>query len=66
MCEANVYWWDEDGKASLLLDAVDKVIPDENGKIFLENIYGERKTVSARIKRMELVDHKIYLEQQEK
>lgn len=62
MCEANVYWSDENGKTSLLLDAVDKVIPDESGKIFLENIYGERKTVAARIKRMELVDHKIYLE----
>ncbi len=62
MCEANVYWMDEDGQTSLLMDSVDKVIPEEDGKIFLENIFGERKTVSARIKRMELVDHKIYFE----
>lgn len=62
MCEANVYWMDENGGTSLLMDSVDKVVPEENGKIFLENIYGERKTVSARIKRMELVDHKVYLE----
>ncbi len=62
MCEANVYWMDDKGETSLLMDSVDKVIPEEGGKIFLENIYGERKTVSARIKRMELVDHKVYLE----
>lgn len=62
MCEANVYWMDENGQTSLLMDSVDKVIPEEDGKIFLENIFGERRTVSARIKRMELVDHKIYFE----
>lgn len=61
MCEANVYLLEEDGSASLLFDAVDKVIPRENGKIYMENIYGERKTVSAEINRMELVDHKIFL-----
>jgi predicted RNA-binding protein len=64
MCEANVYWLKENGETNLLMDAVDKVIPEENGKIFLENIYGERKTVLARIKRMELVNHKVFLEPQ--
>ncbi len=62
MCEANVYLIDKDGNEDLLLDAVDKVIPEEADKIYLENIYGERKTVKARIKEMHLVDHKIILE----
>lgn len=62
MCEANVYLIDQDGNTSLLLDAVDKVIPKDNDKIYLENIYGERKTIKARIKEMHLVDHKIILE----
>ncbi len=62
MCEANVYLIGEDGNEDLLLDAVDKVIPQEDEKIYLENIYGERKTVKARIKEMHLVDHKIVLE----
>lgn len=62
MCEANVYLIDKDGNEDLLLDAVDKVIPEETDKIYLENIYGERKTVKARIKEMHLVDHKIILE----
>ena len=62
MCEAIVYWWNGGGQPELLLDAVDKVVPGDVGTLYLENIYGERKTVSARITRMELVDHKIYLE----
>ncbi len=62
MCEANVYLLDKDGKTNLLLDAVDKVIPGEDNHIYLENIYGERKTIKARIKEMHLVDHKIVLE----
>lgn len=62
MCEANVYLMEPDGTTKLLLDAVDKVIPQEKDRIFLENIYGERKTVKARIKEMHLVDHKIILE----
>ncbi len=61
MCEANVYLVDEAGKEELILDSVDKVIPDEKG-ITLENIYSERKTLRARIKRMELVEHRIILE----
>ena len=62
MCEANVYLLDKDGNTNLLLDAVDKVIPGEDNHIYLENIYGERKTVKAKIKEMHLVDHKIILE----
>ncbi|HEX2986284.1 MAG TPA: CooT family nickel-binding protein [Caproiciproducens sp.] len=62
MCEANVYILNKDGQTSLLLDAVDKVIPMEADRIYLENIYGERKTVKARIKEMHLVDHRIILE----
>lgn len=61
MCEANVYLLEENEEPSLLLDSVDKVIPQENGRIYLENIFGVRKTVEAEIRRMELVDHKIFL-----
>ena len=61
MCEANVYLIDENGNEVLILDSVDKVIPGES-EILLENIYNERKTVTARIKEMELVNHRIILE----
>ncbi len=61
MCEANVYLVDETGNEELILDSVDKVIPGDDG-ITLENIYSERKTIRARIKLMELVEHRIILE----
>lgn len=61
MCEANVYLIDREGRERLLLESVDKIIPGEEG-IFLENIFSQRKTIIAKIKEMELVNHKIILE----
>lgn len=61
MCEANVYLIDEKGEEKLLLEAVDKIIPGEDD-IAMENIYGQRKTIKARIKEMQLVDHRIVLQ----
>lgn len=60
MCEANVYIY-QNGKEELLLERVDKVIPRDS-EIYLENIFGQRKTLSARIKELQLVDHRIILE----
>ena len=60
MCEANVYIVNKDVE-ELLLERVDKIIP-QNGEIYLENIFGERKTVAARIKELHLVDHRVILE----
>ncbi|KAB2953433.1 CooT family nickel-binding protein [Heliorestis acidaminivorans] len=62
MCEANVYIIDKEGKETLLLESVDKVVPTEEG-IFLENIYSQRKIVKAKIKEMALVGHRIVLEE---
>ncbi|MHB8063664.1 MAG: CooT family nickel-binding protein [Ruminiclostridium sp.] len=64
MCEANVYLIDENGTEVLILDSVDKVIPNKD-EIMLENIFNERKTLKARIKEMELVNHRIILEKLE-
>jgi len=38
------------------------VIPKEDGSIFIEDIFGERKTIFGTIKKMELVEHKIIVE----
>ena len=62
VCEANVYIIDRQGKEKLLLESVDKLIPEEDG-IVLENIFSQRKTVKARIKEMALVEHRIVLEE---
>lgn len=62
MCEANVYI-NRDGREELLMEGVDRIIPGEDQSIFLENVFGERRLVKARIKEMELVRHRIILEE---
>ena len=63
MCEANAYIL-KNGAEELLLESVDKIIPQEDG-ILLENIFGQQKLVKARIKEMALVSHRIILEKTE-
>jgi predicted RNA-binding protein len=58
MCEANAYI-DKDGREELILESVDLVEPEESGGFRLVNIYGQQKTVNARLKRMNLVNHRI-------
>ena len=60
MCEANVYLLNKDVE-ELLLERVDKIIP-KGEEIYLENIFGQRKVVAARIKELHLVDHRVVLE----
>ena len=62
MCEANVYIRNRgEDDYELLLEAVDKVVPCEEG-IKIESIFGERKLVKAKINELRLVDHEIRLE----
>ncbi len=60
MCEANAYLIKGENE-ELFFEKVDKVIP-ENGQLILENIFGQKKIIRARIKELALVDHKIILE----
>lgn len=61
MCEANAYLL-EDDKETLLMEAVDKVEPDEDG-IRLVSIFGEQKFIKGRVHSLSLVDHKVYIKQ---
>lgn len=60
MCESNVYLVNEEGEKTLVMESVDKVIP-QGSDVFLENIFGERLTVQGHIKEMALVDHSILI-----
>ncbi|MBM7868054.1 CooT family nickel-binding protein [Heliobacterium gestii] len=60
MCEANVYIR-RDGQDQLILESVDKLVP-EPGQVSMINIFGQQKTIKARILELALVDHKIILE----
>lgn len=59
MCEANAYFT-ENGTQTLIMEAVDKVEPDEDG-IRLVSIFGEQKFVKGCIHSLSLVDHKVFI-----
>lgn len=59
MCEANAYLLEE-GNETLLMEAVDRVEPDDEG-ICLISIFGEQKFIKGHIHSLSLVDHKVYI-----
>jgi predicted RNA-binding protein len=59
MCEADAYLI-KDGIKKVIMKSVDIMRP-EGEDIYLENLFGERLQVKARIKEMNLVDHRILL-----
>jgi predicted RNA-binding protein len=59
MCEANAYLKEAD-KETLIMEAVDKVEPDEKG-IRLVSIFGDQKFIKGRIHSLSLVDHKVFI-----
>ena len=64
MCESNVYLI-KNGQEELVLESVSLVRPQGN-KLFLQSILGEEKSVQARINEINLMDHKIILEEMPK
>jgi predicted RNA-binding protein len=61
MCEANAYLVKE-GKEELILEDISILRPEEE-ELYLQNIFGEQKRIKARIKEMNLIDHRIILEE---
>ena len=59
MCEANAYLKDAENE-TLIMEAVDKVEPDENG-LRLVSIFGDQKFIKGRIHSLSLVDHKVFI-----
>lgn len=60
MCEASAYLIIKNGSEKVIMENVDIMKP-EGENIYLENIYGEKLEIKARIKEMNLVDHRILL-----
>jgi len=61
MCESNVFIDMGDGEETLVMESVDRIIPEEDG-VYMVNIFSEAKKVHARIKEMSLVSHRVVLE----
>jgi predicted RNA-binding protein len=62
MCEANAYLI-KDGEEEIVMKGVDILRSEENG-IYLQDIFGGQRTIKARIKELNLVEHKILLEEE--
>lgn len=63
MCEANAYLRKQGEEDELFLEMVDRVLPREDG-LMLEDIFGKRKIIKAKIVELALVDHRIILERE--
>jgi predicted RNA-binding protein len=61
MCEANAYLIKQ-GKEELILEDISILRPEKDG-LYLQNIFGEQKRIKAQIKEMNLIDHRILLEE---
>ncbi len=61
MCEANAYLV-KNGKEELVLEDIMILRPEGNG-LYLQNIFGEQKRIKAHIRELNLVDHRIILEE---
>ncbi|MEE4113300.1 MAG: CooT family nickel-binding protein [Desulfobacteraceae bacterium] len=61
MCEANAYMVRDD-EETLLMESVDLVEPEADGRFRLVGIFGDQMVIKGKIKRMNLVDHRILFE----
>ena len=60
MCEASAYLL-KNGEEDIILESVD-LFEAQDHEIRLVSLFGEEKTIQARVKSISLVDHKIVLE----
>jgi predicted RNA-binding protein len=61
MCEANAYLA-KGGKEELVMASVDILRP-EGERVYIQDIFGEQCWLKAHIKEMNLVQHRILLEE---
>ena len=61
MCEANAYLVRGEREELVLEDV--SILRSEKDEVYLQNLFGEQKKIKARIKEMNLIDHRIILEE---
>jgi predicted RNA-binding protein len=61
MCESSAYLVKGD-KEELIMEDV-SILRPEGSELYLQNIFGEQKRLKARIKEMNLLDHRLLLEE---
>jgi len=63
MCQSNAYLLDRSGSEKLLMEDVSLITPLEDGGVELVGLFGDRLTVQATLKEMDLLKHRIVLDE---
>jgi predicted RNA-binding protein len=61
MCQSNAYLLEKSGEEKLLMEDVSLITPLIDGEIELVGLFGDRLTVQASLKEMDLLKHRIVL-----
>ncbi len=61
MCQSNAYLVDQSGGEKLLMEDVSLITPLDEGGVELVGLFGDRLTVQAEIKEMDLLKHRIVM-----
>ncbi len=61
MCQSNAYLIDPTGNEKLIMEDVSLITPLENGETELVGLFGDRLTVKASIREMDLLKHRIVM-----
>ncbi|MCK5539904.1 MAG: CooT family nickel-binding protein [Deltaproteobacteria bacterium] len=61
MCQSSAYLLDQAGGEKLLMEDVSLITPLEEGGIELVGLFGDRLTIQASIKELDLLKHRIVM-----
>ncbi|HDS16109.1 MAG TPA: CooT family nickel-binding protein [Proteobacteria bacterium] len=61
MCQSNAYLLDSSGDEKLLMEDVSLITPLPDGEVELVGLFGDRLTIKAGIKEMDLLKHRIIM-----
>ncbi len=61
MCQSNAYFIDGNNE-ELILEDVAKVLFENDNTILLISLFGEEKKVKGELKKVDLLNHKIFIE----
>ena len=63
MCQSNAFLITKDGTEKMVMEDVSLLTPQEDGSLELTGLFGDRLTLNASIKEMDLLKHKILMQE---
>lgn len=63
MCQSNAFLITKDGTEKMVMEDVSFLTPLEDGSLELTGLFGDRLTLNASLKEMDLLKHKILMQE---